>query len=167
MALCGTAGSAVACLSRHGAVERGSRPSQASDRGSPAARRFEPVFATARKSPFDLAWDKIPVVWVDGQRFRHGWLFSKSPLKLLSATVGIEPDGNGGELGHYTLNTTAANLFGTAILNTAFFSSVEKNFTALAKGAEEWAAQNRDMPFEMPVAEVTPEVRRRLDEILE
>ena len=94
-------------------------------------------------------------------------MFSKSPLKLLSATVGIEPDGNGGELGHYTLNTTAANLFGTAILNTAFFSSVEKNFTALAKGAEEWAAQNRDMPFEMPVAELTPEVRRRLDEILE
>ena len=94
-------------------------------------------------------------------------MFAKGPLKFLSATLRIEPDGKGGSLGHYTLNATAAKLFGTAILNTAFFSSVEKNFTALAKSAEEWAAQNRDMPFEMPVAEVTPEVRRRLDEILE
>lgn len=124
-------------------------------------------FATARKGPFDLAWEEIPVEWVDGQWFRHDRLFSKGPLKLLSATLRMEPDGNGGALGHYTLNATAANLFGTAILNTAFFSSVEKNFTALAKSAEEWAAQNRDMPFKMPVAEVTPEVRRRLDEILE
>ena len=79
----------------------------------------------------------------------------------------LEPDGDGGALGHYELNVSAANILGTAILNTAFFPGVEKNFAALAKNAEDWAAKNRDMPFDTPAADLSPETRKRLDGILE
>ena len=79
----------------------------------------------------------------------------------------LEPDGDGGALGHYELNVSAANILGTAILNTAFFPGVEKNFAALAKSAEDWAAKNRDMPFDTPAADLSPETRKRLDGILE
>ena len=123
-------------------------------------------FAKARKGPFNLAWEEIPVEWVDGQWFRHDRVFSSGPLKLLSATLRLEPDGEGGALGHYELNASAANLLGTAILNTAFFSGAEKNFTALARSAEDWAANNRDMPFDAPETQLTPDAQIRLDGIL-
>lgn len=123
-------------------------------------------YAKARKGPFDLAWEEIPVEWVHEQWFRHDRIFSKGPFKLLSATLRLEPDGKGGALGHYTLNVTAANLLGTAILKTAFFSSVEKSFTLLAKSAEDWAAQRRDTPFDTPPTALSPETRDRLEGIL-
>ncbi len=123
-------------------------------------------FAKARKGPFNLAWEEIPVEWVDGQWFRHDRVFSAGPLRLLSATLRLEPDGAGGALGHYTLEASAANILGTAILKTVFFSSVEKTFTALAKSAEAWDAKARDMPFDTPPASLTPETRNRLDGIL-
>lgn len=94
-------------------------------------------------------------------------MFSKGPLKLLSATLRLEADGDSGAVGHYTLQASAANLVGTAILNTAFFPGVEKNFTALAKSAEDWAAKHRDMPFDAPEITLAPDAQKRLDGILE
>ena len=32
-------------------------------------------FAKAHKGPFNLAWEEIPVEWVDGQWFRHERIF--------------------------------------------------------------------------------------------
>ena len=123
-------------------------------------------FAKARKGPFDLAWEEVPVEWVDGQWFRHDRVFSSGPLRLLSASLQLEPDGEGGALGRYTLNVTPANLLGTLILNTIFFPAVEKNFTALANSAEAWAAETRETPFDTPPATLTQEARNRLDGIL-
>lgn len=123
-------------------------------------------FAKAKRGPFDLAWEEIPVEWVNGQWFRHDRIFSKGPLKLLSATLRLEPDGVSGALGHYTLEAIPANILGTALLKTAFFSSVEKTFTALAKSAEEWAANTRDMPFDASPPALAAEARNRLDGML-
>ncbi|MBN4083118.1 hypothetical protein JYU08_00365 [bacterium AH-315-B06] len=123
-------------------------------------------FAEARKGPFRLAWEEIPVEWIDGQWFRHDRIFSAGPLRLLSATLRLESDGAGGAVGHYTLEAAPANLIGWAILKTAFFGSVEKSFTALARGAEEWAAGNRERPFETPPVEFSTAARGRLEGIL-
>lgn len=123
-------------------------------------------FAKARKGPFILAWEEIPVEWVNGQWFRHDRVFSKGPLRLLSATLHLEPDGDTGSRGHYTLEAIPDNILGTALLKTAFFSSVEKTFTALAKSAEAWAANTRDMPFDASPPALAPEARNRLDGML-
>ncbi len=123
-------------------------------------------FTEARKGPFKLAWEEIPVEWVDSQWFRHDRVFSAGPFRLLSATLRLESDGDGGAIGHYTLEATPANIAGWLILKTGFFGSVEKSFTALARGAEQWAAGNREMPFETPPAEISAAVGSRLEGIL-
>ncbi len=123
-------------------------------------------FAKARKGPFNLAWEEVPVEWVDGQWFRHDRIFSAGPIAYLSASLQLEPDGSGGTLGRYTLKASPANFLGTFLLKTAFFSSVEQTFTALANSASAWAAQSREMPFDTSPPALEPEARERLSNIL-
>ena len=123
-------------------------------------------FARARKGPFALAWEEIPVEWVDQQWFRHDRFFSAGPFRLLSATLRLEPDGAQGATGHYTLQVEPANLFGTLLLKTAFFGAVEKSFALLAASADDWAAGQRDVPFDSDGASLTPSSRSRLDRVL-
>jgi len=123
-------------------------------------------FAEARKGPFALAWEEIPVEWVDGKWFRHLRVFSKGPLRTLCATLRLEPDGDGGAIGHYTLDASAANPIGTLILATAFFDGAKKNFDALAASARDWAAGRREMPFDTPPVKLTAEGRIRLDVLI-
>ncbi len=120
-------------------------------------------FAEARKGPFNLAWEEVPVEWVDGQWFRHLRVFSKGPLRTLCATLRVEPDGDGGTVGHYTIDADAANPIGTMILATAFFDGAKKNFDALAASARDWAAGRREMPFDTPPAKLSDDGRIRLD----
>jgi class 3 adenylate cyclase len=124
-------------------------------------------FTRARKGPFALAWEEIPVEWVDGQWFRHDRVFSKGPIRFLSATFRLEPDGKGGATGHYTLVAEPANILGTAILSTAFFGATEKAFTALADSAGEWAAGQREMPFDVPSPDLPPNALNRLERVLD
>lgn len=105
-------------------------------------------YAKAKKGPIDLAWEEVPVEWVDQQWFRHIRLFSKGPLKRLSATLRLESDGKGGTIGHYTLAASAANLFGILLLNTGFFPSAKKSFTSLTVCARDWAAGERDTKYD-------------------
>ena len=120
-------------------------------------------FAEARKGPFALAWEEIPVEWVDGKWFRHMRVFSKGPLRTLCATLRLEPDGDSGAIGHYTIDASAANPIGTVILATAFFDGAKKSFDALAASARDWAAGRREMPFDTPPVKLTGDGRTRLD----
>lgn len=119
--------------------------------------------ARARKGGFELAWEEVPVEWVDGQWFRHLRLFSKGPLRTLCAALRLEPDGRGGAVGHYTLDAESANPLGTILLTTGFFRAAERTFTRLADGAREWAAGAREAPFEVAPARLSAGVRTRLD----
>ena len=74
-------------------------------------------------------------------------------MRLLSATLRLKDNGDGGAIGYYTLEATPANIVGWLLLKTGFFGSVEKSFTALARGPGLWAAGNREMPFVTPPAE--------------
>ena len=123
-------------------------------------------FARARKGPFELAWEEIPVEWVDAQWFRHLRIFSKGPIRTLSATLRLEPDGRGGTLGRYTIDATAANLLGTLMLKTVFLRAAERTFTRLAESARDWAAGERETPFEVAPARLSAGARARLDAML-
>ncbi len=123
-------------------------------------------FARAHKGPFELAWEEIPVEWVDAQWFRHLRIFSKGPIRTLSATLRLEPDGRGGTLGRYTIDATAANLLGTLMLKTVFLRAAERTFTRLAESARDWAAGERETPFEVAPARLSAGARARLDAML-
>ncbi len=123
-------------------------------------------FARARKGVFELAWEEVPVEWVDGQWFRHLRIFSKGPLRTLCATLRLEPDGRGGSVGHYTLEASAANLIGRLILASGFFRTVERDFTRLAESARDWAAGERETPFDVAPAPLSASARARVDAML-
>lgn len=123
-------------------------------------------FAKARKGVFDLAWEEIPVEWVDGQWFRHLRVFSKGPLRTLCATLRLEPDGQGGSLGHYTIDASAANLIGSLILATGFFRAAERNFSRLAESARDWAAGERATPFPVTPPRLSADAAARLEAVL-
>jgi len=100
-------------------------------------------FAEARVGPVRLAWEEIPVEWVDRRRFRHIRLFSKGPLRSLTATLRLAPAANGGSTGHYTVEAEAANPLGSLILRTGFFPVAGRLFTRLAMQARDWALAPR------------------------
>ncbi len=120
-------------------------------------------FARARKGPFKLAWEEVPVEWVDGQWFRHLRIFSMGPIRTLCATLRLNPDDSGGAVGHYTIDATAANPLGTLMLATGFFRAAKHNFTRLADSARDWAAGRREMPFDVAPASLSAGARARLD----
>ncbi len=123
-------------------------------------------FARAHKGPFELAWEEVPVEWVDRQWFRHLRIFSKGPIRTLCATLRLKPDDSGGAVGHYTIDATAANPLGTVLLATGFFRAARRTFTRLADGARDWAAGKREMPFDVAPARLPAGARARLDAML-
>ncbi len=120
-------------------------------------------FAAARKGPFRLAWEEIPVEWVQGRWFRHLRVFSRGPLKRLCATLILDPDGRGGTVGRYTIDAEAAGPLGALILATGFFPAARRTFTALADGARDWAAGERPRPYAEAARPPGPEARARID----
>jgi class 3 adenylate cyclase len=124
-------------------------------------------FATARKGPFDLTWEEVPVEWVDGQWFRHLRRFSKGPIRTLCATLRLKDDGAGGAIGHYTIEATAANVLGKLILATRFFSAAERDFTRLAMCARDWAAGVLEAPYAAAPMPLSAAERARLDATVE
>jgi class 3 adenylate cyclase len=123
-------------------------------------------FARARHGPFQLEWEEIPFEWVDGQWFRHLRVFSKGPIHTLLATFRLEPSDGGGAVGHYTVEVSARNFLGNLLLATVFFKLVERTFTKLADGARDWAAGEREQPFETPPASVSASLSPRAEAIV-
>jgi class 3 adenylate cyclase len=128
-------------------------------------------FACAHKGPLGLpialAWEETPVEWVDHRWFRHCREFSKGPLRMLCATLELEPAGKGGAVGHCKVEVSAANLLGTLVLATMFFPIVRRIFTRLADQAAEWASGTRARPYERPLRALGAEAQARIDHIVE
>jgi len=119
--------------------------------------------ARARKGPFRLVWEEMPVNWVSGEWFEHCRAFRTGPLKSLCAAFRLTPDGAGCR-GAYTVSAEAANLVGSAMLHTAFFESARRNFTALADSARACAAGRRDTPFDYDPPRLPAGAEERLAE---
>ena len=123
-------------------------------------------FATARKGPFRLEWEEIPVEWVERQWFRHRRVFSAGPLAELAAALRLRADGPGASVVEYTVTASPRNALGWAILRTGFFRAIDRDFSALAAGVREWAAGRRQQPFETPAIALDGPTRARLDATL-
>jgi hypothetical protein len=111
--------------------------------------------AVAKQGPFTLAWREEPVNWVANEWFEHRRHFTKGPLKMLCATLEIEPSGPDGKQSdvRYTLEVEASNLLGELVLGTVLLTSTGKTFANLVGSAAEFARGERDVPFD-----VTPPV---------
>jgi class 3 adenylate cyclase len=121
--------------------------------------------AEARIGPLALVWRELPVEWVLNQRFRHARLFRTGPLKSMTATLALAPEGAGCRA-EYTLQAEPANLLGRAILATAFFKSAHKTFDRLVSQAREHVAGRRAEPYEYRPATLSGEAQARLDAAL-
>ena len=77
-------------------------------------------FGRGRQGMFAYEWEEIPVEWVDRQWFRHLRVYSNGHIRTICATLRLSSDDAGGTIAHYTAEATAANLFGTFILETVF-----------------------------------------------
>jgi class 3 adenylate cyclase len=116
----------------------------------------------AKIGPFALAWREVPVEWVTNQRFRHARLFSKGPLKTMIASLVLTPEGAGCRA-DYTLEAEPANLAGRALLAFGFFRSARRTFERMVNHVKDYAAGERDEPFEYKTASLGGEAKARLD----
>jgi class 3 adenylate cyclase len=116
----------------------------------------------AKVGPFALAWREVPVEWVTNQRFRHARLFSSGPLKTMTASLVLTPDGAGSRA-DYTLEAEPANLAGRALLAFGFFRSAGQTLERIVGQVKEFAAGQRDEPFEYKTVSLDDEAKARLD----
>ena len=120
----------------------------------------------ARMGPFRLEWRELPVNWVSGRWFEHRRVFRKGPLAELRAWFRLDPDGQGSR-GTYTIEASAANLVGAAILRVGFFKNAGRSFAALAQTADRCARGERETPFDYRPPAASPEVGARVALLVE
>ncbi len=121
--------------------------------------------AEAKVGPMALVWRELPVEWVLNQRFSHAREFRTGPLKSMTATLALVPDGAGSRA-EFELQAEPANLLGRVILATAFFSSAHKTFDRLLSQARDYVAGQRAEPYTYRPAALSGEARARLDAAL-
>lgn len=122
--------------------------------------------ARARMGPFNLHWDDIPCNWVANRWFRHERRFHTGPLKVMTASLHLAPDGEGCT-GTYHIEAEPRGLIGRLLLATGFFPGTGKMFNKLATEAEEFAQSRRDMPFEYHPPKSPPRAEERIGAALE
>lgn len=122
--------------------------------------------AHARMGPWRLHWLDIPCNWVAGRWFRHERRFFNGPLKSMTATFRLEPDGDRCR-GHYEVEAEPRGLIGRALLATGFFPATGKMFNGLADDAEQYALKQRPTPFSYTPPPLEPAARKRLADAVE
>ncbi len=101
-----------------------------------------------RAGPFALTWRELPFEFVANQRFRNGRQFHSGPLRWLSASLAVHPDGAGCRA-DYRLEVEPANWIGRLLLSTGFFPSAGKTVNRLAAEAAAFVTGKRGQPFEV------------------
>ncbi len=123
-------------------------------------------FGEGRFGAVTLAWEDIPVEWVEGQWLRHLRIFSRGPLRSLCASLRLTPDGEGGTTAHYLVEADAANALGEILLRTRFFSGMERNFSRVVAPVDAWIAGRVDDPFTAAAPRLPSESGTRLAEMV-
>ena len=122
-------------------------------------------FASARKGPFELEWQEIPVNWVANSWFEHCRHFTKGPLKLLCARLFLTPEDAGTAL-RVEVEAEAANLLGAFFLKTGFFKASEKMYRDLAQEAARYVRGEAPAPFAYLPPEPSEGARERAEELV-
>lgn len=125
--------------------------------------------AVAKQGPFTLAWREEPVNWVANKWFEHRRHFTRGPLKMLCATLELEPTGPDGTHCRvvYVLEAEAANLLGEIVLRTVFFKSAGKTFGTLVSSATEFVRGERDAPFDATPPAFGDDAKQRIARAVE
>ncbi len=121
------------------------------------------AFGRARIGPFALAWEEVPVEWVDGRWFRHRRLFSQGPFAMLDASLELAPEGAGGCVARYTLAVRPRTLAGQLLLALGFLRRAGRTFTALAEGVRAWSHGRRERAYDVPVPAIDSAARARAE----
>ena len=119
----------------------------------------------AKIGPIKLEWREKPVNWITGQWFEHCRYFTRGPLQFLCASLEMAPEGEGCRV-EYKIEAVPANLFGRLLLATGFFPSAERNFKKMAKSAGEFAAGQREAPFDYEPPAVSAEHEARAERLV-
>lgn len=123
-------------------------------------------FGSLRKGPVHLAWEERPTNWVTDRWLEHCRDFHRGPLARLCARFELRPDG-AGTLGIYEVEVAPRGLLGLLLVGSgAFLRAAGKSFGKLAAEAGEFAAGQRDQPFDYAPPPVSPEIRRRVDNLV-
>ncbi len=121
--------------------------------------------ARAKQGPIRLEWREKPVNWIFDQWFEHCRYFTKGPLSLLCAVLTLTPEGAGCRI-EYKVEAAAANWFGRILLATGFFPAVERSYSKMVKEAAEFAAGQRETPYEYEPPKATPEIEARAERLV-
>lgn len=122
-------------------------------------------YGHARMGPFKLAWEELPVNWVDNQWLRHCRHFSNGPLKSLCATLEFFREDNGCRV-KYTVEVEPANLLGRMILAFGFLRNVEKTFAPLADSVRDFARGQRETEFDYKPPKLTAGAKQRVAKLV-
>ena len=133
---------------------------------TPRADGSVEYLASARIGPIRLEWEERPVNWIDRHWFEHCRVFRNGPLAYLCATLRIFPEDDGCRC-EYTVDVAARNVLGRLMLASGFFRQIERTFRPLAESAGAFARGQRDTPFDVKAARLTPGARRRAADIVE
>src|SRR5690606_32477449 len=89
----------------------------------------------------------------------------RGPLKTMIASLVLTPEGTGCRA-DYTLEAEPANLAGRVLLAFGFFSSAHATFERLVGQVREYAAGQRDEPFEYRTVTFGADAKARLDAVV-
>jgi class 3 adenylate cyclase len=121
--------------------------------------------ARAKTGPIRLEWREKPVNWVSNQWFEHCRYFTRGPLSLLCAVLTLAPEGGGCRI-EYRVSAAAASWFGRILLSTGFFPAVERTHSKMVKEAAEFAAGQRETPYEYEAPKPSPEIEARAERLV-
>ncbi|HSR72176.1 MAG TPA: adenylate/guanylate cyclase domain-containing protein [Kiloniellales bacterium] len=122
-------------------------------------------FGRARVGPVALHWEERPVNWVANRWYVHRRDFLRGPLRILTARLTLEPDGQGCRA-DYRVEAAPANLLGRLMLGTRFFESAGRTFGDLAADAERYLTGESPMIFDYRPPPVAAELRARIETIV-
>ncbi len=117
--------------------------------------------AQARMGRIDLEWEERPYQWVEGWRWSHRRIFRLGPLRILGASLRLEPDGDGTRV-TYGLEAEPANLFGKVLLAAGFLRRAGRNIERLSRSAAAFAAGERPQAYDHAPPIMTASAEERL-----
>lgn len=115
--------------------------------------------------PFSLSWRERPVNWVAPRWFEHHRDFERGPLRRLSASLTLTPEGAGCRA-DYRIEAEPANLLGRLLLAAGFLASAGRTFSRLAADTGAYLAGTSATPFRYAPPLVSTAVRDRVDALV-
>lgn len=117
--------------------------------------------AEAEIGPLRLRWREAPTNWIANEWFRIHRDFENGPMRALTATLRLFPDGDGCR-GEYQLDVVPRIAFGAGLWVKRFFASTRADFDKLTREADAFACGATEVEFDTPAPTLEPGGREKL-----